>query len=364
MYIFLKSLVLQLFKYSGAFALLRFKNRHALRILCYHGFSLHDEHEFMPGLFMAPAKFRARMEFLKKAGFQFLSLAVALKLWRQDKLPKNSLVLTVDDGFKSTYTHAYPILQELKIPMTLYLTSYYSAKENPIFRLWLRYIFWKTKITVFDASELAVSLKSTDKEAILWELIAYGENQLAEKARWQLAQDLTKILAVTIPTHLKDQIFSLMNGQEIINAHRDGMDIQLHTHRHRFPHDLPLAEKEIIENREYLSSLVDKPYHHFCYPSGEYHKKQFPLLEKCNIASATTCDFGINHRTDHPFALKRVLDGHSLSNIQIEAELLGMGELFRTLKNWPKFLRTLPRRLTKLTSAAKTSGPRKPQEYR
>ena len=51
-------------KALGLFYLSRRLTKNGLRILCYHGFALTDESEFRPGLFLRPAEFERRMQFL------------------------------------------------------------------------------------------------------------------------------------------------------------------------------------------------------------------------------------------------------------------------------------------------------------
>ncbi len=62
----------------GLFYLSRYVTRRALRILCYHGFSLADEHLFRPSLFITPETFARRLEFLQKHLFPVISLETAV----------------------------------------------------------------------------------------------------------------------------------------------------------------------------------------------------------------------------------------------------------------------------------------------
>jgi peptidoglycan/xylan/chitin deacetylase (PgdA/CDA1 family) len=102
------------------------------------------------------------------------------------------------------------------------------------------------------------------------------------------------------------------------------MDVQLHTHRHRFPLDESLARAEIRDNRAALASLGPGPYVHFCFPSGIYERSQFPWLEKEGIVSATTTRPGFNTPETPLHELDRVLDGERISDLEFEAELCGV----------------------------------------
>ena len=51
---------------------------------------------------------------------------------------------------------------------------------------------------------------------------------------------------------------ALMNPQEISEIAKDGVDVQLHTHRHRTPDDEALFQREIEDNRRGIESLTGR----------------------------------------------------------------------------------------------------------
>jgi len=142
------------------------------------------------------------------------------------------------------------------------------------------------------------------------------------------------------------RVFSIMTADEIREAVRAGIDIQLHAHRHRLPDDPEAARREIRENRAVLEPLVAQPppagnvaqappagsvalLRHFCYPSGVWNAGHFAALRDVGILSATTCEAGLNYAHTPPLALRRFLDGEQVSDIEFEAELSGFSELLR-----------------------------------
>src|SRR5262249_54278581 len=125
-----------------------------LLILGYHGISLEDEHEWDGALYMSPSKFRSRLETIKRQGCNVLDLQEALELMAKDKLPARSVVLTFDDGTYDFYKAACPILSEYRFPATVYLTTYWMTLELPVVPVAWRYILWKARESVLDASGL------------------------------------------------------------------------------------------------------------------------------------------------------------------------------------------------------------------
>lgn len=66
-------------------------------------------------------KFERQMKYLKDNGYNFVTLPDVKEHLDEDRpFPEKSVLITVDDGYKSTYTKAYPLLKELEIPWVLY----------------------------------------------------------------------------------------------------------------------------------------------------------------------------------------------------------------------------------------------------
>ncbi len=79
------------------------------------------------------AKFREQMQAIKDANLTVISLPRFLA-WRRGEadIPAQSILITIDDGWRSTYTEAFPILKEFKYPFTIFLyKNYVGANKGP-----------------------------------------------------------------------------------------------------------------------------------------------------------------------------------------------------------------------------------------
>jgi peptidoglycan/xylan/chitin deacetylase (PgdA/CDA1 family) len=328
-------------KWLGLFRLARFATRRGLRILCYHGFAFSDESSFRPRLFMRPETFRIRMQYLSSHKYPVVSLENACEGLAKGSLPDGAVAITIDDGFFGVFHSAWPVLQMHSFPATVYVTSYYAEKQNPVFRLAVQYMFWKTTRETLDSEDLGLPLAGVlplrpyqQKEETMWEIIRFGESRLEEPRRCVLVCELGKRLGVAYPSLMASRSLSLMNPQEIRTLAEAGMDIQLHTHRHQLPSELGLVQREILQNREYLEPLAGKKLRHLCYPSGIWSPQQWPWLESLEILSATTCDAGLNYAQTPRLGLRRFLDGENVSQIEFEAELSGFSEYVRSARSF------------------------------
>src|SRR5262245_16863532 len=128
----------------GLFRLASWRNRKKLCILCYHGLAINGESAFRPKLFMEVGTFVGRLNYIRASGRPVLPLGSALESLSAGRLPHHALVITIDDGFFSSYQIAAPLLKAHGFPATVYVTSYYAQKRIPIYRLFVQYAFWKT----------------------------------------------------------------------------------------------------------------------------------------------------------------------------------------------------------------------------
>jgi len=88
-------------------------------ILCYHRFGSRPSQ-----LAVTPAAFEAQMEYLARNGYHVIPLAqLAGFLERGEPVPRKSVVLTIDDGYRSTYEVAFPILRKFGFQATVFLYS-------------------------------------------------------------------------------------------------------------------------------------------------------------------------------------------------------------------------------------------------
>jgi peptidoglycan/xylan/chitin deacetylase (PgdA/CDA1 family) len=101
-------------------------------ILMYHSVAeAADAAHLDPHNHLAPAEFRRQMEFLAKHRRVVSLDKVAASLESGRPLPRGSVALTFDDGYRDNLTVAAPMLAEFGFPATLYLaTSYLDAEEN------------------------------------------------------------------------------------------------------------------------------------------------------------------------------------------------------------------------------------------
>ena len=95
-------------------------------ILTYHNFTTGEGDSYKINI----TNFEKQMEFLSLNSYSVISLSELLAGLRAGQLPPKPIVITIDDGFKSTYTLAYPVLKKYNFPATLFLYTDFIEKNS------------------------------------------------------------------------------------------------------------------------------------------------------------------------------------------------------------------------------------------
>ncbi len=211
----LKQATLATLKTAGAFTLVQNSKwrRQRLLILAYHGISLSDEHIWNGSHFISAEVFRSRLQLLRKTGCVVLPLDEALKRLYENDLPDRAVAITFDDGTADFYSQAFPLLKEFELPVTLYLTTFYSRYQKPVFDLICSYLLWKGRHGTLDLKDIAgrdLSIELRDpfsRETASLELRSVAaEQNLSAEEKEALASSLAAQLNVDYDALLEQRV--------------------------------------------------------------------------------------------------------------------------------------------------------------
>jgi hypothetical protein len=271
------------------------------------------------------------MRALAESGAAVLPLGEAVERLYANDLPDRSVALTFDDGHHDFYARAFPVIREFGFPVTLYLTTFYSNFNRPVFDTFCSYLLWKGRGRRLDAGEwagraLTLDLSTGAGRARASELIRRSarERRLSAEEKDATLVRLAGLLGVDYGELAARRILHILRPEDARRLAEAGVDVQLHTHRHRAPLDRDLFRREIMDNRESIRAMTGSEAAHFCYPSGSYDGTFLPWLEELGVASAMTCDVGYASRDSERLLLPRLLDVSSLSRVEFEAWLAGV----------------------------------------
>ena len=130
------------------------------------------------------------------------------------------MAITFDDGLSDFYRRAFPLIQEFDVPVTLYLTTFYSYYQRPVFDLMCSYLLWKGQGKVLDlkkltGQDLKTNLQGLDaREAALAQIHVFAREQ-------KLSADEKDAFAASLAAHLDVDYEALLEQRTMHNLTPD-----------------------------------------------------------------------------------------------------------------------------------------------
>ncbi|WP_019140766.1 polysaccharide deacetylase family protein [Noviherbaspirillum massiliense] len=338
----LKLLVFLLARMFGVFALFRILTRSRIRILCYHGGCIGDEHGYNPLLFCPADVFESRVRWLLDKGFNIIPLDKAVSMLAASaSRPRLPTVITFDDGWFSTGHTLLPVLRKWDLPSTLYVCTEHFLQGWAVPAVTIRYIVWKSARTKLTLSGLHQDLDGSydlgnpssrqmlSERAVAWVSKTFHTREEVHAGLHRFADCLGVPEAALA---LESRRFEYLSRDELLRAQAGGCSIELHGHVHRYPAGDPAAlERDLQICRQTILAMGLPQPGHYCYPSGNFDACAATALQRMGVASATTCLPGLvaTGGKDDRYYLPRFLDGGNVSALEFEAEMSGFTDFIR-----------------------------------
>ena len=98
-------------------------------IIAYHNFTIDKKTSDI--LNTTPEKFRSDLSQLKKAGYTTIFFRDIIDYYKQKtELPDKPLLISIDDGYISNYSIAFPILKELNMKATIFILGINTGRDT------------------------------------------------------------------------------------------------------------------------------------------------------------------------------------------------------------------------------------------
>ncbi len=309
-----------------------------LLVLGYHGISLDDEHVWDGLVYMPPQMFRRRMSLLEKNRYTVLPLEIALQMLYAGTLPPRAITLVFDDGFHDFASVAAPILSEFGYPATVYLSTYYSQFNRPIFDIMLRYLLWKgAEQSIFLPGILTetMALSGEGQRAVATKVRAAAfARRMTGQEKDRLLANIAEALDIDYEQLCRQRLLQTMNADEARAMKAQGYDIQLHTHRHRVSRDRELFAREIQQNREWIQREIGgaTPVH-FSFPGGVWQPVAQKWFIELGIQTAVTCIPALANQRCDRLRIPRFVDNTFVGERAFRAWIAGSIRFFPRFKD-------------------------------
>ncbi|MCX5694163.1 MAG: polysaccharide deacetylase family protein [Candidatus Omnitrophica bacterium] len=102
-----------------------FSPKYTVPILMYHNIG-YEKGSF----YVSPENFAKQMEYIKKNGYEVITLNELVTNIRGKKpFKRNKVVITFDDGYRDNYEYAFGILKKFSFPATIFIISDFVGKD-------------------------------------------------------------------------------------------------------------------------------------------------------------------------------------------------------------------------------------------
>jgi peptidoglycan/xylan/chitin deacetylase (PgdA/CDA1 family) len=254
---------------------------------------------------ISPPALQSCLSYLQSLGYSFVALSEIADSPNRSR----KAAITFDDGFRSVYTNAFPILRKFQAPFTVFLTTailgasrllwqhrLYAAVDRleagDVFRVLARCLVTAQPGTPLKLA-LGVVVRETSPERLLCvadELA--GEAQLTPADEAQIAARL------------------YLKPNEVIEMTRGGMTIGAHGHNHwcLATLDRSRTEAELAECKDEIKKAFGVQAPHYALPFGVSSPHVRPIVERLGFQSLCTTERGLVRMATNPYALPRLMD--------------------------------------------------------
>jgi peptidoglycan/xylan/chitin deacetylase (PgdA/CDA1 family)/predicted ATP-grasp superfamily ATP-dependent carboligase len=255
---------------------------------------------------LTPELFEQQLIWLKRH-FHVLALTEAFAAATAGNLPRNSVVITIDDGFYDCFEYIFPLLIKHGLKATFFIST--SGIE-------LGYL-WENQISdAIDNAQIgltSVTLAGQDFDIQTRDQKLHSIAKITELIKYQTIQQ-RKVLIDLLLTQLqsKPQPHQFLTEQQIRTMHENGMTIGAHTVHHPILalEEADNARKEIEESKLRLENIIGTSVDYFAYPNGKFQRDfnadHIEMVRQLGFKAAFCTEWGVaTPDKDCLFQLKR-----------------------------------------------------------
>lgn len=287
-------------------------------ILAYHGFTnrRHERIENYQKKHLDIDSFSSHMEHLKRF-YNVIPLARLVESYRQKRdLPPNAAVITIDDGYESNYSLAYPVLKKFDVPATIFLTAGFIDTKRPLWVDRIEYALNKAK-------PKALKLR-IEKKVFLFDLGTDGRKKMCDRrlrAALKRAKDDKKEgiigeLEYNLDAKLSmddatPSIYRPLEWYQVVEMSKNSLiSIGSHTSSHMIltrctGED---AKKEVLSSKRLIEEKTGLNCDLFSYPNGgagDFDARTKKTLIESGYSCGITNISGLNSSSSDLFELRR-----------------------------------------------------------
>jgi peptidoglycan/xylan/chitin deacetylase (PgdA/CDA1 family) len=231
---------------------------------------------------------------------------------QRGQISRPTAAITFDDGYQNNYSVAFPILRQMGLPATIFLTTGLIDTGETLWHLRLNRSLSQTTRSLLQSDGHRLDLtgvgsKTTANVEIKKQLAALPRRELLKRLReivGALGDDLDEPIEVDSP-------FRMLNTEAIAAMAASGLiEFGAHSHTHPVLSRLSREESqgEIERSIKAVGKLTGRSCELFAYPFGgrrDYNQETIDILRGLGICAAVTTLTGPNDKNAPLLELRR-----------------------------------------------------------
>jgi len=270
------------------------------------------EREAIFGMVTSAETFRRHLQFVRER-YEVLTLAEAGRVLRgESRVNRPAAVVTLDDGYRDVYDHAWPVLRALGIPATVFVPTAFIGTSRVLDHDRIYWLILQARACGLEPQDLFVEsgLPPEKKESLrsMRDPLSLADHMI------YLPLAVRERVLASIESALGDGFgrypsgFELLDWEMVCEMAEAGIDFGAHTDHHVVLtlEAMGTAKQEILGSKRALEERLGRPVRHFAYPNGEYHGAIKSLLAQAGFDMAVTTARRINRVGDDLLSLGRI----------------------------------------------------------
>ncbi len=274
-------------------------------------------------------EFENQLEYIK-SNYYVLSPAEFISVIKdKTKLPRNSALLTFDDGYIDHYVNVFPLLERYKLKAYFgpVVKSSLDGKVLDVNKIHFILSVMENKIDLL--IERIFSLIDEYRETFDLESNEFYFRKLAVPSRFDSAEVIfvKRLLQRELPETLRNELTTKL-FKEYVSSDEEGFarELYLQPHHlkqlaqadmgimgHGYEHywldsvDTETQKKEVFITKTFLNELTNKSEDFvFCYPYGNWNASLIEILKTNKFIAGFTTEVRVANPEDNPFILPRL----------------------------------------------------------